>query len=431
MKIFNADQIREIDTHTIQHDGISSVLLMERASKVFFNWLKPKLSAFDEISIFAGPGNNGGDALFVSRLLVLSGFNCKIFLCRIGKSLSSDCDINLERLKKLSEEIVIHDIQLNGDLPDVENHVVIDGIFGSGLNRSVTGYWATLFEKINEQAKAIYSIDIPSGVFSDIRTTGASICATETLSFEYPKFSFMFPENYKRVGNWESRSIGLNKHIQEKLPTQNFLIDYTLVKKQIQQRTKFQHKGHFGHLCLVGGSYGIIGAVSLAALAALRTGTGLLSIQIPSCGYSPIQSSIPEAMVFASNGDRSLQHIKVDEMFSAYALGCGMGQAQETVQAFLNFLSSVKRPLVLDADALNILGSHKEYLGKLPEGSILTPHMKEFSRIFGETRDDFQRHYLQKEMSRKFNLYILLKGAHSCITTPGGQAYFNSSGNPG
>jgi NAD(P)H-hydrate epimerase len=432
MKIFSADQIKEIDQHTIKNEPIPSIKLMERASKVFVNWIKEQHPSSDlKVAIFCGPGNNGGDGLAAARLLQNKAYNVHVFLCRIGDKLSPDCELNLSRLP-FSKGLTLNEITIEKDLPNLNGYdLLVDAIFGSGLSRPVFGYWGKLITHINDSKIPKYSIDIPSGLFADKKSEGNIIQANRTLSFEFPKLSFMFPENQTFVGEWESRSIGLSIEAIESNASRNYYIDRNLIQRIRKTRTKFQHKGNFGHALIAGGSWGKMGAISLAANACLRAGAGLVTCYVPGCGYEIIQSTVPEAMVITDTTNTYLSEFKSDLIFDTAGIGCGMGKGP-AVKAFIkSVLTQIDQPLVLDADALNNLAEDSELMSDIPNGSILTPHLKEFTRIFGVSHDDFERHELQKEMSRRYKCIIILKGAHSCITSPEGLSYFNSTGNPG
>lgn len=432
MKILSAQQTRALDTYTIQHEPISSIDLMERASAVFTDWFSEQYPMRHQlIQVFCGMGNNGGDGLAVARMLHERKYDVKVSICRFSERGSEDFQTNLERLKD-HPEVEIDFIKEDAPLPDLrETAIIIDAIFGSGLNRPVSGYWARLIGHINESNATIAAIDIPSGLFADQHTEGASIQANQTLTFELPKLAFLFPENNRATGIWSQRSIGLSEVFLQEVDTSNYYLDRKMVTALFHKREKFDHKGTFGHALLVAGSYGKVGAAILSARAALRSGLGLLTIQAPRCAYEILQISVPEAMVSI---DRHRHYISEWPDLNGYdtvGIGPGISQGQMTQEAILQLIEHAKTPIVLDADGLNILAKNPEYFTRLPAGSILTPHPKEFERLFGKTADHFERNRLQRDMAQKYGIIIVLKGAHTCIALPDGSCYFNCTGNPG
>lgn len=431
MKILSAPAIRALDQFTIENEPIASIDLMERAAKVFSDWFAERFSEDKKVVIFCGTGNNGGDGLAVARRLSERFYSVQVFICRFSSPETGDFQTNLERLKK-NRAVPIFELTANDLLPHLSDDViVVDAILGSGLNKPADGFLASLLSLLNKHAGDRVSIDIPSGMFADRHTEGTSFHATHTLSFELPKLGFLFSENQDRVGLWEVRPIGLSPGFIEQVETKEIFIDQSLVAPLIRPRHKFDHKGVFGHALLIAGSYGKIGAAILAAKACLRSGCGLVTVHVPKCGYEILQISFPEAMVSIDQHQFCFNEAPNLKPFQAVGIGCGIGTNRMTEMGFASFLEIVTHPLVIDADGLNILGNNKHLLSKLPKASILTPHPKEFERVFGLTNDDFERHELQREMSVKYGIIIILKTAHSCISTPNGHCYFNSTGNPG
>lgn len=432
MKIFTAEQIRQLDAYTIRHEPITSIGLMERAALTFTYWFIEQFPGVgNPVCIFCGPGNNGGDGLAVARMLHHRFYNVAVYRCHIGSGTSEDFEINLGRLPGHGA-IPVHDIEKDGPLPELpQDAIIIDGIFGSGLNRPVEGYWGSLLEHLNRQAAIRVAIDIPSGLFADQPTTGQCLNAHYTFSFELPKLAFFFPENEERVGDWRVQSIGLHPQAIQEMSTPYHFVNEAFIKPLLRRRRKYGHKGSFGHALLIMGSYGKMGAAVLASRACLRSGAGLVSAHIPRCGYEILQIAVPEAMV---NIDRHQEMFSKPPRLDGYAaigLGCGLGQKKAARKALLEVLKQAGQPLVIDADALNILGKEQEWQQYIPKGSILTPHPKEFERLFGKTANGFERNVLQRTKARELGVHILLKGAHSCLAAPDGSCYFNSTGNPG
>lgn len=432
MKIFSAAQIRKWDQYTIQEEPISSYDLMERASTKFVEWFMTKYPNTDrQIYLFCGSGNNGGDGFAVARLLHESFYPVKVFQCKIGKP-SEDCEQNYQRLNSLAA-VDIQSVHYDSPLPDLSKaNLIIDALFGSGLNRPIQGYWAKLVQHINTARIETIALDMPSGLFSDRSSvTQVTIKARYTLSFERPKLAFFFPENYSSVGEWTSVSIGLHPIYAEDTLSSYHLITEEMVKNKLQKRNKFAHKGTYGHALLVVGSYGKIGAAVLAAKACLKTGVGLLTINAPKCGYNILQSQVPEAMVLADPEKEIWSSIPELDNYQTIGVGCGIGQAEASAKALMQLLKEAKNPIVLDADALNILGKNPTCINDIPKNSILTPHPKEFQRLFGHSKNDFDRLDLLSSKAKEHELIILLKGAHTIVALPNGNCYFNNTGNPG
>lgn len=432
-KLFSAAQIRAADAYTIKHEPIASIALMERAANACFHWLRSQPFGQAGINVFCGTGNNGGDGLAIARLLHESGYTVHVYIVRSGDKCSEDFSANEQGLKKL-KNIHLADIRQGDHFPEIhENDLVIDALFGTGLSRPPEGLAAAIIKHLNGSKARIISIDIASGLFADKHSDpGSAIIEPEyTLSFQFVKYAFLFAGNERFVGKLEVLDIGLHKGFIEEEPVKSYLLNREFIKDLIKPRKKFSHKGTFGHALLVAGSYGKIGAAVLSAKALLRSGAGLLTVNIPACGYEILQSSAPEAMVLTDKNKDCITGSVVSGNYSAIGVGPGIGTAKETRQALKVVLSAAKSPLVLDADALNCISMDKELIPLIPENSILTPHLKEFERLSGKAADDFARNRLQLEFSKTHRVYVVLKGAHTCISTPEGTCYFNSTGNPG
>lgn len=432
MKIFNVEQIRELDKFTIENEPVPSIELMERASRTFVKWfMKIVPPSKGRIHIFCGPGNNGGDGLAIARMLSWEFYEVTAYVLHIGQHFSEDFINNLRNLKKHRSQIT--GIKEGDPLPQLPaGDVVIDAIFGSGLSRPPEGYWARLITHLNSQPVLRISVDAPSGFFADKPTTGVSIHAGNTFSFEMPKLGFLFSENCDRVGDWDFGSIGLHPDFIKREKTPWHLLDFGEVAPLLRRRRKFDHKGTFGHALLVAGGYGKAGAAVLAAKACLRSGAGLITVHAPKCAYEILQISFPEAMVNVDEHEYSISSIHEDlSRYSAIGTGCGIGTNKLAMYALEDLLEKAKTPMVLDADALNLLASKPALLKKIPQSSILTPHPKEFERLFGKTSDSFERNHLQREKAAELGIYLFLKGANTSVACPSGECYFNSTGNPG
>lgn len=432
MKILQAEQIRELDAYTIKNEPISSIDLMERAALTFIYWFTDRFPDVDQrVHIICGPGNNGGDGLAAARLLHQRFYEVTVYRCRITDHVSDDFAANLERLPGRGDVPVI-DIEKDGDLPEIApGGIVIDAVFGSGLNRPVEGFWAELLRHLNQLPVTRVAIDVPSGLFADQHSTGAVFHAHHTFSFQMPKLAFLFAENQEAAGEWTVGDIGLSREFIERTETPYFLTEEAMVRRMLHHRKKFDHKGVFGHALLIMGSYGKVGAAILAARAALRSGAGLVSVHAPRCAYEILQISVPEAMVSIDRHKFYLSEIPDLESYQAVGVGCGLDKRKTTRDALLELLDKAEQPLVIDADGLNLIGETEGALRKIPKGSILTPHPKEFERLFGKTGNNFEENERQRAMAEELGIYIVLKGGVTCVATPEGDCYFNPTGNPG
>jgi ADP-dependent NAD(P)H-hydrate dehydratase / NAD(P)H-hydrate epimerase len=429
IKIVSAEQIKAWDAFTIREEPIASIDLMERACQAFVAWFVERYDASNKIGIVCGTGNNGGDGLGVARLLNDWNYPVKVWIVRGSGTESIDFVTNL---KRLDPKIPALDITSNADCElFADRTILIDAIFGSGLSRPTEGIYAKVIDCLNKANKIKIAIDIPSGLRVDQHSTGAIFKADQTVSFQIPKLAFLQPENQEWVGELYLVDIGLSKKYLKEVEATHFLIILKSVKKILKPRSRFDHKGKFGHALLIAGSTGKMGACILSARAALRSGLGLLTMHVPGNGYSIIQTAVPEAMATTDQSEDFFSGREVESFFTTIAIGPGLGQANETVQGFEYLLKSFKKPMVIDADALNILSSNPELQKLIPEGSILTPHPGEFARLVGEWKNDFDKLEKLKEFAARIQSIVILKGAYSAIASPDGKLFFNSTGNPG
>lgn len=432
MQIFTAEQLRLWDEYTIAHEPISSINLMERAATRCVEWLEEHQLADKSFSIYCGKGNNGGDGLAIARMLARSQVRVVVHILEFGHKGTEDFQINLARLHGSGAQI--HFIQSEENFHEIQkDDVVIDALFGTGLNRPLEGVTAKLIEQVNANGNTIISIDIPSGLYVDRHSNGAAIVkASHTLSFQCYKPAFLVPENEAFTGEVHILDIGLDKGYLLEEDGRLQMIDINQVRTLIKPRDKFAHKGIFGHALLIAGEFGKMGAAVMAARACLRSGAGLLTCHVPRCGYEIMQTTIPEAMIQVDQNE--LYNSALDSelsKYSAIAVGPGIGTADETRQLIVDLIEKYRKPLVIDADALNILAENPDLLHSLPTYSILTPHPKEFERLFGPSSNDFARQEKAVVKSREYQCIIVLKGHYSFIANPGGKCWFNSTGNPG
>ena len=434
MKIFRSEQIREIDTYTIKYEPVSSIDLMERAATQLFRWITEQVSRSERILIFTGPGNNGGDGLALARMLVVSSYNVEIHNIKISARYSPDWQINFQRLES-ETSIRLNIITSTDEFPVVsEGDIIVDSIFGSGLDRPVEGLASEIIKLINKSEAKIISVDIPSGLFGEDNSNNSYdsvIRADHTLSFQFPKLAFMFAENSQYTGEWIVLPINLDNNIIRNTETPYYMLENKDIKQLLIKRKKFDHKGVYGHGLFIGGSWGRMGAAILGAGAALRSGIGLITCHIPYSGRVIMQSALPEAMTVMDKCEKYISEIADTDRYDAVAIGPGLGTSSESHQALYNLLSVCKKPTVIDADGLNILSFYKIWLSLLPAGTILTPHPREFERLTEKVTNSYARLERQISFSKEYNCILILKGAHTSITTPEGKVHFNNTGNPG
>lgn len=434
MKILTTKQIRDSDTYTIQNEPISSIDLMERAAVQLFHAFADIFPSKEKVIIFAGPGNNGGDGIVLARLLAENLYPVRIYIMDLGSGLSQDARSNEIRLPDLSW-LSINKINEDSELPVIHSdEVIVDALFGTGLKRPIIGFPAKLISHLNSYPNDIISIDIPSGLFGDDNSDNpmtAIIEAKITLSLHSPKIAFLMPENENYVGKWIVLPIGLDKNFTDSLVGYGHVIDPDYARLVINKRRKFDHKGVYGHALLISGSKGKFGATALSAKACLRSGAGLLTCHIPNKGLSPVHSFIPEAMLNLDPEKYECTTLPEIAKYSAIGMGPGLGTGELQAKLMQDVLNTVECPLVLDADALNILASKPDFIKQLPPKTILSPHPGEYKRLFGDDANHYSRIQRMKELSHKWQLIIILKGAHTAVALPNKDIWFNNCGNPG
>jgi NAD(P)H-hydrate epimerase len=428
IKILSAEQIRALDAFTIEREPVLSIDLMERACEAFTTWFTQYFKTTNKIGIVCGTGNNGGDGLGIARLLHLWGYPVQVWIIP-GKSQSADFLQNLSRLKDL--HIVVTELTaIQAANPFEHTDILIDAIFGTGLSRPVEGVYAEVIKCINESEALRIAVDVPSGLLMD-QPTAYAVKAHYTVSFQVPKLVFLLPACAQYVGEWTLVDIGLRKDFIRETSVREWYVTAEAVSKILRTRTRFDHKGTFGHAVLVAGSLGKIGAAVMSARAALRSGPGLLTAHIPRCGYSILQTAVPEAMISIDRDEDKFTTLPLLDAIQTVGIGPGLGQDDHTIRALRQLLESFDKPMVLDADALNILSKHRELMHVVPQGSILTPHPKEFERLVGVWSSDFEKLDKQKALAASLKSVVIVKGAFTSIATPDGNVYFNSTGNPG
>lgn len=433
MKIVSATQRRLIDSYTIKNEPISSHALMERASNECFRWIVSRFDKLVPIFILVGKGNNGGDGLALARMLAEVEFNIVVLIPISKAPFSPDAQKNLLLLQEQKKASLIY-VNAVADIPLIpENAICIDALFGSGLNRPIEGLLADCILKLNSVEAIKIAIDISSGLPDEQCVTSDLVVfkADYTLTFEFPFLSFFFADNEQYVGEWHLLSIGLH-------PLAIFNTDSTYkfvkeedIKSLLRSRSKFSHKGTFGHALLIAGSKGMAGASVLAARACLHSGVGMLTVHGPAINYQVLQTAVPEAMFSVDVDEKYFSQLIDIQKYSAVAVGPGLGKHIHSVEAFSGLVETCVKPLVIDADGINILSINKLLLNKLPADTIITPHPGEFDRLVGVSETGAERLQKAIEFAQKYKIYIVLKGAYTATITPGGLCYYNSTGNPG
>ena len=424
MKILSSKQIREADNHTIINEPISSLDLMERASEAFVDKFLALFENKATVKIFCGTGNNGGDGLAIGRLLREKKWNVLLYV--VGNTRNGTDDFKSNLAKSGLYGVIRSDV----DFPEIdEGDIIVDSLFGSGLSRALEGVHKELIEYLNEKHCRKVSVDIASGLFADqpIPAKSAVFKPDFTFTFQLPKLTFLLPESHSYVGEWHVLDIGLDKSFLEKQKSAYHLTE-GYDAESLPRRSKFTHKSEVGKLMIVAGSKGKMGAAVLCANAAFKSGVGLVNVCAPKCGIDILQISIPEAMVLDGLGINEIH--KVPEVGDTIVMGPGIGTKPKTVGAMERLLKAQKKPLVIDADGINILAKKKALLNELPKGSILTPHPGEFKRLAGTWKNDFEKLEKLRGLCKEHKLNVVLKGAFSAVCNLKGEVFFNSSGNP-
>lgn len=450
MKIFSAAQIREADAYTIEHEPISSADLMERAAGKCAAWLEDHYSLQHPIYIFCGKGNNGGDGLVIARLLLERGYSVYTGVLQHSSKASPDHEAKLQLLQTKCNALPLPDKDHTGapsslyEIGDVSDFpalppgaVIVDAIFGTGMSRPVDGWVAAVIHLINDQHHKhhVVAIDMPSGLMADHSSIHHPVVQAHfTLSFEFYKLAFLLPENATCTGDVHILPIGLHPAYITQTSTRFHLADRDIMRTIYRPRDPFAHKGTYGHALLIAGSYGKMGAAVLSAKACLRAGVGLLTCHVPACGMQIMQISEPAAMCLTDEEAHFSSHFHQDVLLASYkaiGIGPGLDTKPATAKALEHLLEAWQGPMVIDADALNLLSVYPSMLYKVPAGSILTPHPKEFERLFGKTANNIAQLELLSAKAVSLQLYILLKGRYTAIACPDGSVYFNHTGNPG
>lgn len=436
MKILTGAQIHELDKYTIEHEPISSIDLMERASRALTAAIQQQWTQTTPVVVFAGPGNNGGDALAVSRMLSEKGYNVEVYLFNVHGRLSDECARNRDRL--VDEGLVRRFVEVttNFDPPKLtQQTLVIDGLFGSGLNKPLQGGFASLVRYINQSPARVVSIDMPSGLMTEDNAPAAGtspiVRADVTLTLQMKKLAMFFADCQQYLGDVRVLDIRLSKEYVKSIPSGYSTVEADYVRQQMMRRDDFAHKGDMGSALLIAGSEGMAGAAVLATRACLRSGVGKVTALTPRCNYAIMQLAVPEAIVHPDTENYYSEAVATDS-YAAVGIGPGLGRDEGSALALMSQLQQTQCPVVLDADALNMLGSHGTWISQLPDNMIMTPHPRELDRLAGTaSRSCSERLAVARDMAENLRAYILLKGHYSALCLPDGEVVFNTTGNPG
>lgn len=435
MKIFTGEQIRDLDRYTIEHEPIESILLMERAAEAITRAVCEEWSNIHPVIVFAGPGNNGGDALAVARMLCDKEYEVEAYLFNISGHLSPDCAANRDRLVESKRLKAFHEVTDRFDPPLLESGMlVVDGLFGSGINKPLMWGFASLVKYINASPARVVSIDMPSGLMTE--NNANNICdnivnADVTLTLQQPKLAFLFAENQRYVGRLKVLDIGISAEGISKTNAPYSIVEEDDIRPMLMRRDAFAHKGTMGNALLIAGSYGMCGAATLAAKACLRSGAGKVTVNTPRRNTAIMQVAVPEAVVQTVLEETMFTETVDTEGFDAVGIGPGIGQAEQTAIAMIAQLRRTQCPLVVDADAINILGNHRAWVQQLPKEIIMTPHPKEYDRLDGPSANSYERLMKASALAQRLQAYIIIKGRFSALCMPDGRVTFNPTGNAG
>ena len=436
MKIFTSAQIHELDNYTIEHEPIKSIDLMERAAKTLTEAIVERWAVSVPIVVFAGPGNNGGDALAVARMLTERGYQVKTFLFNISGRLSADCAENKRRLSEVKKaKNLFTEVTLEFDPPQLERGMlVVDGLFGSGLNKPLSGGFASLVKYINASHAEVVSIDMPSGLMTEDNTYNVRtniVRADLTLTLGQKKLAMLFAENQQYIGELRVLDIRLSREGIKKIDSQYTMFEEDDVRQLLLPRDPFAHKGTMGNALVIAGSYGMAGAAILATEACLRSGVGKVTCHSPRKNVTIMQTAVPEAVLQIDREETTFSEAVDTEDFQAVGIGPGLGQTEQTAVAIISQIRRTQCPLVCDADAINVLSTHRAWMQQLPKDIIMTPHPKEFDRLEGHSADSFERLSKARDLAQRLQAYVILKGHRSALCCPDGHIVFNNTGNAG
>ncbi|MDO3641851.1 NAD(P)H-hydrate dehydratase [Mucilaginibacter sp. L3T2-6] len=430
LPLLTSPQIREADAYTIANEPISPVDLMERASRAFVSWFCNHFpDKKNGITVYCGTGNNGGDGLAIARMLNEHAYkSISVVIARFSDRASDDFNANLKRLQQSS--IPVTELKPGENPPDENSPVIIDALLGTGLNKPLEGDFKRLANYINSLQRTVVAVDVPTGLFSEgeIPADAVAVKADLVITFQQPKINFLLPDSARYIDCWEAVNIGIEENFVRSLNSPYQAVEDKDVRKMLKPRHRFSNKGTYGHALIVAGQEETMGAALLSASACAYSGSGLTTACIPKSGLTALNASMPELMAIPRNS-AEVPAIEWDK-FSAIGVGPGLGKGEDAKALLADILTNYEQPVVLDADALNLLSANREFWLELPENSILTPHMKEFDRLFGEHKSWWTRVQTGIEKAKEYKVNILLKNDYTIIISPDGKVYFNTTSNP-
>ncbi len=430
LPLLTSQHIREADAYTIINEPINSLDLMERAASAFVNAFTDEYpDKAKSIAIYCGTGNNGGDGLAIARMLNrLSYRDIAVKIARFSDKSSNDFIENLKRLK--STGIPITEIKPGDKLVEETADIIIDALLGTGLNKPLKTDYANLINFLNDLNKPIISVDVPTGFFceGEIEKDAVAIQSELTITFQQPKINFLLPESAPYIAKFKVVDFGLDKAFIQSLNSPYQLIEKADIRHILKPRKTFTHKGIYGHALIVAGQPETMGAALLCSSACAHTGAGLTTACIPQNGLTALNTSLSEVMAIVRAGIKEM-NIGWDK-FSTVAIGPGLGKKSDALALLKEAFKNYDKPMVIDADALNLIAENPDLLRRIPKDSIITPHMKEFDRLFGDHASWWSRLETIRQKAKEYNINIVLKNQYTIIGTPDGNLYFNTTGNP-
>lgn len=430
LPLLTAPQIREADAHTIASEPISSINLMERASKAFVGWFVNHFPNRDQpIAVYCGTGNNGGDGLAIARLLYNHKyFDIDVKIARFSEKTTPDFDVNLSRVMSMGLEL--YDLKPEASFPVEKATIIIDALLGTGINKPLAGDYKRLADFINQLNRTVVAVDVPTGFYTDgeMPENATVIRADLAITFQQPKINFLLPESAPYIECWEALNIGLDEGFIQSLQSPYQFLQEKDIRGLLKRRHPFSNKGTYGHALIVAGQAETMGAALLSSAGCAYAGAGLTTACVPESGLTALNTYQPEVMAIVRK-EGELPEIEWNK-FSTIGIGPGLGKDEGALKLLTTVLENFKNPMVIDADALNLLAENPKLWDKVPIGSIITPHMKEFDRLFGDHANWWQRLQSAIENAKTHNINIILKNDYTIVATLYGKAYFNSTSNP-
>jgi len=448
MELVTAAEMRELDRAAIKGRKIPSLRLMENAGNAVAREMERRFGSLrgKTVTIVSGKGQNGGDGLVVARLLRQKGCKARVALLTAPSALKGDAAANLKRFQRAGGRC--HAIDTDANLTAVlgpllqTSDLLVDAIFGTGLNAPVKGVAASAIDRMNASSRPIVAIDLPSGLDADTGTVlGTAVTATLTVTLARPKRGLYLGVGPNYAGVICVADIGIPTDLIATAKIPVTLLDAASIRSLLPIRHRTAHKGTFGHAGLIAGSAGKTGAAAMAAMAALRVGAGLVTVATPRSVSDVLEAKLLEAMTFpapeteartlSKQALESLRAFAADK--TALAIGPGIGTHPDTQTLVHNLLVEVNKPMVLDADGINAVAGHREMLSRAGGPLILTPHPGEMARLLGITSAEVQRDRLgmAARLAREQHVCVVLKGAGTIVAGPDGRLAVNSTGNPG